>query len=130
MARHRPFCTLSRFKILQVGKGSSVPLTKCSFGMIPRSRHSVDRDQGRSTPLPTIMRAHNVVRSSCFEVVSASVESRKLFLDGSLCLAVRWPRSGCLVSSSWRQLSALVATFRRMWVRGYPRQCIQAGSSA
>ena len=28
-----------------------------------------------------------MVRASCFEVVSASVESRKLFLDGIMCLA-------------------------------------------
>ena len=55
-----------------------------------------------------------MVRTSCFEVVSASVESIKLFVDGSLCLAGRWPWSGCLASSSWRQLSALLATFRRM----------------
>ena len=63
----------------------------------------------------TTPRTHNVVRASCFEVLSASVESRKLFLDGSLCLAGRWPLSGCLGSSSWRQRSALAATFRRMW---------------
>ena len=83
-----------------------MPLAKCSFGMIPLSRHSVDRSPNPST--------RNVVRASCFEVVSASVESIKLFVDGSLCLAGRWPWSGCLVSSSWRQLSALLATFRRM----------------
>ena len=28
-----------------------------------------------------------MVRASCFEVVSVAVESRKLFLDGGLCLA-------------------------------------------
>ena len=88
MARQRPFCTLSRFKLLQVDQGSSVPLVKCSFGMIPLS---------------------------CFEMVRASVESRKLFLDGGLCLAGRWPWSGCIGSSSRRQRSALLATFRRMW---------------
>ena len=86
-----------------------MPLAKCSFGMIPLSRHSVDR-----SPRAFHSSTHNVVRTSCFEVVSASVESIKLFVDGSLCLAGRWPWSGCLVSSSWRQLSALLATFRRM----------------
>ena len=79
--------------------------------MIPLlSRHSVDR-----SPRAFHTSTHNVVRASCFEVVIASVESRKLFLDGSLCLAWRWPWSGCLGSSSWRQRSALLATFRRMW---------------
>ena len=102
MVRQRPFCTLSRFKLLQVDQGSSVPLAKCSFGMIPLSRHSVDRST-RAFQSST----HNVVRASCFEVVSASVESRKLFLGGSLCLAGRWPWSGCLGSSSWTQRSAL-----------------------
>ena len=87
-----------------------MPLAKCSFGMIPLSRHSVDR-----SPRAFHYSTHNVVRASCFEVLSASVESRKLFLDGSLCLAGRWPWSGCLGSSSWRQRSALAATFRRMW---------------
>ena len=108
-SRQRPFCTLSRFKLLPVDQGSSVPLAKCSFGMIPLSRHSVDR-----SPRAFHSSIHNVVRSSCFEVLSASVESRKLFLDGSLCLAGLWPWSGCLRSSSWRQRSALAATFRRM----------------
>ena len=42
IARHRSFCTLSRFKLLQLDKGSSVQLAKCSFGMIPLSRQSVD----------------------------------------------------------------------------------------
>ena len=40
MARHRHFCTLSRFKLLQVDQGSSVPLAKCSFGMILLSSHA------------------------------------------------------------------------------------------
>ena len=59
-----------------------MPLAKCSFGMIPLSRHSVDR-----SPRAFHSSTHNVVRASCFEVVSASVESRKLFLDGIMCLA-------------------------------------------
>ena len=37
------FLTLSRFRLLQVDQDSSVPLVKCSFVMIPLSRHSVDR---------------------------------------------------------------------------------------
>ena len=81
-----------------------MPLAKCSFGMIPLSRHSVDR-----SPRAFHSSTHNVVRASCFEV------SSKLFLDGSLCLAGRWPWSGYLGSSSWRQRSALLATFRHMW---------------
>ena len=109
MTRHHPFCTLSRFKLLQVDQSSSVPLAKSSFGMIPLSRHSVDR-----SPRAFHSSTHNVVRASCFEMLSASVESRKLFLDGSLCLAGRWPWSGCLGLSSWRQRSVLLATFRRM----------------
>ena len=49
-----------------------MPLTKCSFGMITRSRHSVDRDQGRSTPLPT-MWYENLVLTCC--VLPLSQES-------------------------------------------------------
>ena len=85
-----------------------MPRAKSSFGMI----HSSTR---------------NVVRASCFEVVSASVESRKLFLGGSLCLAGRWPWSGCLGSSSWRQRSALLTTFRRMWVGAIPASAYKQG---
>ena len=120
--RQRRFCTLSRFKLLQVDQGSPVPLAKCSFGMIPLSRHSVDR-----SPRAFHSSTHNVVRASCFEVVSASVESRKLFLDGSLCLAGRWPWSVCLGSSYWRQRSALLATFRRMWGRAIPASANKQG---
>ena len=64
IARRRPFCTLSRFKLLQVDQGSSVPQAKCSFGMIPLSRHSVDR-----SPRAFHSSTHNVVRASCFEVL-------------------------------------------------------------
>ena len=69
MDRQRPFCTLSRFKLLQVDQGSSVPLAKCSFGTISLSRHSVDR-----SPRAFHSSTHNVVRVSCFEVLSASVK--------------------------------------------------------
>ena len=61
IARQRPFCTLSRFKRLQVDQGSSVPLAKGSFGMIPLSHHSVDR-----SPRAFHSFTHNVVRASCF----------------------------------------------------------------
>ena len=115
MARHRPFCTPSRFKLLQVDQGSSVPLANCSFGSIPLSRHSVDR-----SPRAFNSSTHNVVRASCFEVLNVYVESRKLFLDGSLYLAGRWPWSECLGSSSWMQRSALLATFRRIWGGAIP----------
>ena len=122
MARQRPFCTLSRFKLLQVDQGSSEPLAKCSFGMIPLSHHSVDR-----SPRAFHSSTHNVVRASCCEVVRAYVESRKLFLDGSMCLAGRWPWSGCLGSSYWRQRSALLATFRRMWGGAIPASAYRQG---
>ena len=122
MARQRPFCTLSRFKLPQVEQGSSVPLAKCSFGMIPLSRHSVDHSL-----YAFHSSTHNVVLASCFEVVRASVESRKLFLDGSMCLPGRWPWSGCLGSSSWRQRSALLATFRRMWGGALPASAYRQG---
>ena len=58
-----------------------MPLAKCSFGMIPLSRHSVDR-----SPRAFHSSTHNVARASCFEVLIASVESRKLFLDVSLLI--------------------------------------------
>ena len=99
-----------------------MPLAKCSFGMIPLSRHSVDR-----SPRAFHSSTHNVVRASCFEVLSASVESRKLFLDVSLCLAGRCPWSRCLGSSSWRQRSALAATFRRMWGGAIPASAYKQG---
>ena len=119
--------------------GPGLVWTKCSFGMIPLSLHSVDY-----SPRAFHSSTHNVVRASCFEVLSASVESRKLFLDGSLCLAGRWPWSGCLGPSSWRQRSALAMEWvsRVIFLEaaiclggnlsayvetGYPRQCIQAG---
>ena len=123
MARQRPFCTLSRFKLLQVDQGSSDPLAKCSFGMIHLSHHSVHR-----SPRASHSSTHNVVRASCFDVVRASVESRKLFLDGSLCLALRWPWRGCLGLSSWRQRSALLATFRRMWGGAIPASAYRQGN--
>ena len=122
MARQSPFCTLSRCKLLQVGQGSSVPLAKCPFRIIPLSRHSVNR-----SPRAFHSFTHNVVRASCFEVVSASVESRKLFLDGSLCLTGRWPWSGCIGSSSWRHRSTLLATFRRMWGGAIPARAYRQG---
>ena len=60
MARHRPFCTLSRFKLLQEDQGLSVPLAKCSFGMIPLSRYLDDR-----SPRAFHSSTTNVVRASC-----------------------------------------------------------------
>ena len=97
------------------GPGAPVPLVKCSFGMIPLSRHSVDR-----SPRAFHSSTHNMVRASCFE-------SRKLFLDGSMCLAGRWPWSGCLGSSSWRQRSALAATFQRVWGGAIPASEYEQG---
>ena len=116
MARQHPVCTLGRFKLLQVDQGSSMPLAKCSFGMISLSRHSVDR-----SPRAFHSSTYNVVRASCFEVLSASVESIKLFLDGILCLAGRWPWS------EWRQLSDLLATFRRMGGGAIPASAYKQG---
>ena len=120
-SRQHPFCTLSLFKLLQVDQGSSMPLAKCSFGMIPLSRHSVDR-----SPMAFHSSSHNVVRPSCFEVLSASVESIKLFLDGSLCLAGRWPCSRCL----GQLIGCIDLRCRQPFgVCGeeLSRQCIQAG---
>ena len=124
IARQHPVCPLSRFKLLKVDQGISVPLAKCSIGMILLSRHSVDR-----SPRAFHSSTHTVVRASCFEVVRASVESRKLFLNGSQCLAGRWPwsHSGCLGSSSWRQRSALLATFRRVWGGAIPAIAYKQG---
>ena len=99
-----------------------MPLAMCSFGMSPLSRHSVDR-----SPRALHSSTHIVVRASGFEVLTASVKSRKLFLDGSMCLAVRWPCSGCLGSSYWRQRSALLATFRRMWGGAIPDSAYKHG---
>ena len=133
IARQRSFCTLSRFKLLQVDQGSSVPLAKCSFGMIPLSRHSVDR-----SPRAFHSSIHNVVRASCFEVLSASVESRKL--DGSLCWMEAWmeagwkPVLGRALAMEWVsrviffEVAICVGGNLSAYVgRGYPRQCIQAG---
>ena len=44
-----------------------MPQAKCSFGMIPLSRHSVDR-----SPRAFHSSTHNVVRASCFEVLLLS----------------------------------------------------------
>ena len=66
------------------GPGPSVPLAKCSFGMIPLSPcHAIQLivHRGCSTPLPT-MWYENIV-------LIAFVESRKLFPDGSMCLGGR-----------------------------------------
>ena len=68
-------------QLLQVNQGSSVPLANSSFGMIPLSRHSVDRS-ARAFHSST----HNVVPASCCEVLSVFVESRNLYLGGSLWL--------------------------------------------
>ena len=87
-------------------QGSSVPLVKSLFGMIPLPRHSVDR-----SPRAFHFSTHNVVRASCSEVLTSFVESRKLFMDGSLWLAGHWPWSGCLGSTSWKQRSELLAVY-------------------
>ena len=121
MARHRPFFTLSRFRLLHVDQDSSVPLAKCSFGMIPLSRHSVDR-----SPRVFHYSTHNAVRACCFEVVSASVESINLFLDGSLCLAGCWPWSGCL-GGHLLGGSDLRSTFRRMSGVAIPASAYKQG---
>ena len=75
------FQTLSRSKLLQVDQGLYVTLANCSFWVVPPSRNSVDL-----SPRAFHSSTHNVVRATCFEVFSASVESIKLFLDGRLLL--------------------------------------------
>ena len=69
-----------------------------------------------------------MVRASCFDMLSASVESRNMFLDGSMCmlgraLAMEWMSRVIFLEAAicdTGYLSAYVG-------RGYPRQCIQAG---
>ena len=81
--------------------------------MIPLSRHQLIVHQGRSTPLPTIWYEH-------LEVLSAYVESRKLFLDVSLgrALAMEW------VSRIFLEAAICVGGNLTAYVgRGYPRQC-------
>ena len=99
-----------------------MPLAKCSFGMIPLSHHPVDR-----SPRAFHFSTHNVVRASCFEVLSASVDSRKLFLDVSLwlgrALAMEWVSRVIFLEAAicvGGNLSAYVE-------RGYTRQCIKRG---
>ena len=92
------------------------------WDVISQSRHSVDR-----SPRAFHFSTHNVVRASCFEVVSASVGSIKLFMGRSLCLAGRWSWSVYLGSSSGRQRSALLATLRRMWGEAIPRSAYKQG---
>ena len=86
---HGPTSSFLHYQPIQTppsGLGSPVPLVKSSFGIIPLSRHSVDR-----SPRAFHSSTHNVVRASSFEVLNASVESRKLlFLDGILCFATRF----------------------------------------
>ena len=89
-----------------------MPVAMCSFGRSLGHATQLIDNQGRSTP--------QYGRNILFEVLRASVESIKLFLDGSLCLAGRWPWSGFLVSSSWRQRFALLPIFRRMWGGAIP----------
>ena len=119
IARHLRLFTLSRFKLLHVDQGSSVPLAKCPFGMIHLSRHSVER-----SPRALHSSTHSVVRASClrcFRWVKKAVSgwkpvlgralamewmSRVIFLEATVCVA--------------GNISAYVG-------RGYPRQCIQAG---
>ena len=61
-------------KLIQVDQGSSVPLAKCSFGMIPLSRYSVYRSPRAFHPS-----THNAVRASCFEVFSALLSQESCF---------------------------------------------------
>ena len=96
-------------------RGPSVPLTKCSFGMIPLACHSVDR-----SPRVFHSSTHNVVRASCFEMFSVCVESRKLFLDGSLCLAGRWPWSGCMGVNFLEAAICVAGNLFAYVGRGYP----------
>ena len=71
-----------------------MPLAKCSFGMIPLSRHSVDR-----SPWAFHSSTHNVVRASCFEVKAVSgwkpllgrelameLVSLPIFLKAAICV--------------------------------------------
>ena len=61
---HGPASSFLYSQPSQVDQDSSVPLAKCSFGMIPLSRHSVDR-----SPRVFHSSTNNVARASCFEVL-------------------------------------------------------------
>ena len=85
-----------------------------SFDRFHSVSHSVYL-HGWSAPTPGKHTLPNVVRPSCYEVLSAYVEPTKSFLDGSLCLVGRWQ-----MSISWMQRTASLTTFRRMWVGAIP----------
>ena len=98
----------------EVYQVSSVPLAKCSFGMIPLSRHSFD-----CSPMVFPSSTHNVVRASCIEVLMS--QESCFWIEACMCLAGRWPWCGCLWSASWKQRSALLLlTFLRMWGGAIP----------
>ena len=67
MARRRPFCTLSRFKLLQVGQGANLcrwPRVHFVLSLCHATQLTVH--QGRSTPLPTMWYDHLVFRYYVF----------------------------------------------------------------
>ncbi len=92
-------------------------LAKRYFGIIPLSRHSVDR-----SPWAFHSSSHNAVRASCFEVLSASVESRRKPVLGR-ALAMEW-----MSQIIFLEAAISIAGDLSVYVgRGYTRQCIQAG---
>ena len=89
------------------GPTSSLPLSRHSVDLSPRAFHS-------ST--------HTVVRASCFEVVSASVESIMLFWME----ACAWQGVGHgLGTSIWMQRSASLTAFRRVWGGAICLVCVE-----
>ena len=79
--------------------------------------------KGRSTPPPTLWCEHLVSRC---QVLLLSQDSC-FWMEACAQLAGRWPWSGCLGSSYWRQRSALLATFRRMWGGAIPASAYKQG---
>ena len=122
MARHRPFCTLSRFKLLQVDQGSSVPLAKCSFGMIPLSRHSFDRSpKGVALLYPQCGTNTLFWGVKCLCWGKKAVSGWKPVLGR--VLAMEWNVRGQFIGGSD------LLNRQPFWVsgKGLSRQCIQAG---
>ena len=116
-----PDIVLSVLSADKLTRGSSVPLAKCSFGMIPLSRHSVDR-----SPRVLHSSTHNVVRASCFEVLSACVKTRSCFwmeVCVSRALAMAW-----MCGSNFLEAAICVAGNLSAYVgRGYPASAYKQG---
>ena len=63
-----------------------MPLAKCSFGMIPLSCHAVDR-----SPRVLHYSTHNVVRTSCFDVLIMLLLRQESGFASSRWTFRQWP---------------------------------------